>query len=63
MRVSGRIDTLRNACAEDLRLHNPPLSLRFIEEWDVTPEEFDALCDMLARAVAPDVFDAALAAA
>ncbi len=42
---------LFEACAEDLKAHNPPLSNRFLTEWEVTVEEYEALCDFMSHSL------------
>jgi hypothetical protein len=46
--MNQRLRSLLEACTQDMREHNPPLSARFIEEYSVSKEEFDFLCDALA---------------
>ena len=47
--MDKRLQQLAALVAEECESHYPPLSARFVEEHDVSVEEYDALCDLLAE--------------
>lgn len=44
----SRAEQLVSAVVRELRHGKPPLSHDFVELWEVTPEEYEFLCEFLA---------------
>ncbi len=62
-RMDSRLQFLFRACLDDLQSRVPVLSQEFMERFSVTWEEYEQICDRLARAGSRMVEEEQLAAA
>ena len=47
--MDRRLKQLAKLMAEDCDQHNPPLSARFVHDYEVSADEYAELCDILAE--------------